>query len=166
MVILTHGKESGNQSQREKKKQLCLKKKRETLSSDLNVTLIFFFMCNKRSSQDRKISCQSATAPVGPVQFESSDVFLCQLVKRQKIHMCQFSLIKEHEVLPECVSIWGGIRLYFTNPREEIHGCGRVLECVEPEAAKIWDCGHWRVGSFFFFFPEPEIVYVCAHTYS
>lgn len=60
------------------------------------------------------------------------------------------SLIKEHEVLPKCVSILGGIRLYFTNPHEEKHGCGRVLECDEPEAAKIWDCGHWRVGSFFF----------------
>lgn len=151
---------------RERKKAIMLKEKKETLSSDLNVT--FFFMCNKRSSQDRKISCQSASAPVGTVQFESSDVFLCQLVKRQKIHMRQFSLINEYEVLPKCVSILHGIRLCFTNPREEIHGCGCVLECDEPEAAKIWDCGHWRVGSFFFFFfpSEPEIVYVCAHTCS
>lgn len=47
----SHGKESGNQSQREKK-AIMFKEKRETLSSDLNVTFIFL--------------CEDPYAPIQP----------------------------------------------------------------------------------------------------
>lgn len=151
---------------RERKKAIMIKEKRETLSSDLNVT--FIFLCATKGVHRTGRWAVSQRQHLWELCSLSHPTSSYVSLSRDKRSICANSvLLMNTRYSLSVLAYWVESFSVLRTPARRYMGvavCWSAMSLKQPKSGTV---GTGGLEAFFFFFPsEPEIVYVCAHTCS